>query len=114
MANENSPLIVLEGLEIGNRFFSTNTPGKDQRLLADGTVAYNLVGYADTAEEAQEILYGGEPVMVVRQFANSLQRQRDLEWGDNPPELVLQGDAMKLAHIANISLNLKVKKSLKL
>jgi len=51
-------LIIVEGLIAGNRFFSTNIRGYDERLLANGKVAYRILGYADTSAEAQLKLYG--------------------------------------------------------
>jgi hypothetical protein len=42
--------VCLEGLKEGNRFFTTNTPGEDPTKLFDGTVAYKVLGYADTVE----------------------------------------------------------------
>ncbi len=42
-----------------NRFFTTwKDDGHDYTKLADGTVAYEIIGYADTVENAQRILYG--------------------------------------------------------
>jgi len=52
--------ILLEGLDQGNRFTTTNTPGEDHTKLYDGTVAYKILGYADTIEEAQGKLYTKE------------------------------------------------------
>ena len=43
---------------LGQRFFSDNCPEKDQTKLNDGRVAYQIIGYADTVEEAQTKLYG--------------------------------------------------------
>ena len=51
-------LIILEGIEQGNRFFSMNTPEEDGRFLADGRLVYKILGYADTTDEAQLKLYG--------------------------------------------------------
>jgi hypothetical protein len=48
--------VVLEGLEHGNQFFTGHTEGKDPTKLFDGTVAYKVLGYTDTVEEAQRIL----------------------------------------------------------
>jgi hypothetical protein len=53
-------LVVLEGLKEGNRFFSINIEGKDPIKLSDGTIAYRVLGYADTDEEALEILRRGD------------------------------------------------------
>ena len=50
--------VILEGIEEGNRFFSTHTPGEDETRLADGTLAYRILGYADTIAEAQLRLHG--------------------------------------------------------
>lgn len=41
----------------GNKFFTTNERHSITRL-ADGSMAYKVIGYADTVEEAQIILYG--------------------------------------------------------
>ncbi len=50
--------VLLEGIEQGNRFFSPYERGKDPTKLEDGTVAYIVLGYADTIAEAQRKLYG--------------------------------------------------------
>lgn len=55
MANKDSKYIILKGIEQGNVFWSTNTPNeseKDRTKLADGTIAYEILGYADTEQEA--------------------------------------------------------------
>lgn len=41
----------------GNKFFTDNN-GKDPTKLADGTVAYTVIGYAEDVQGAQMILYG--------------------------------------------------------
>jgi hypothetical protein len=56
--NNRSKYVILEGIDAGNRFFTANTQGKDQTRLADGTVAYTVLGYANTIREAQIFLYG--------------------------------------------------------
>lgn len=50
--------VVLRGLKEGNTFFTayTGKPEDEQVRLADGTVAYEIVGYANTVEEAQEMI----------------------------------------------------------
>lgn len=50
--------ILLRGLVEGNCFFSTNVAGDDPTRLHDGTLAYEVLGYADTVKEAQIALYG--------------------------------------------------------
>ena len=51
--------VCLEGLEEGNRFYtSAGTSREDDERLADGTVAYKVLGYADTDVDARKILYG--------------------------------------------------------
>jgi len=52
--------ICLEGIEEGNRFYTMNSNKPEPEKLADGTVAYRVLGYADTDEEARKILYGPE------------------------------------------------------
>ena len=39
-------------------FFTTYTEGEDPTKLADGTVAYEIIDFADTVSEAQIKLYG--------------------------------------------------------
>lgn len=53
---------VFEGIleeNLGQRFYSTNRPGEPEDELVkliDGTVAYRILGYADTPEEALAII----------------------------------------------------------
>ena len=49
--------VILRGLVNNNRFF-TSYSGEDPTKLADGTVGYEVIGYASTVEEAQIELYG--------------------------------------------------------
>ena len=54
---ENKQYVVLEHLlmpDRGFRFFSTNK--EDNTLLCDGTIAYSVIGFADTIEKAQDML----------------------------------------------------------
>lgn len=48
--------VILMGIKEHNCFFSMHVPGNDPTKLADGTVAYFVLGYADTMWEAQEML----------------------------------------------------------
>jgi hypothetical protein len=51
--------VILRGRAEGNRFYTTYVEGLDSTKLADGTVAYDIMSYADTAAEAQAKLgYG--------------------------------------------------------
>lgn len=45
--------VILKGIECGNIFFSSNTPGADNTKSASGETWYNVLGYADTVDEAQ-------------------------------------------------------------
>ena len=56
--NRHRKYIILEGLAERNRFFSGNSSFDDPTKLLDGTVAYRIIGYADTIAEAQIKLYG--------------------------------------------------------
>lgn len=55
---DESKFVVLQGLAEGNRFWSDRKPGEDASRLADGTVAYRVLCYTSTIEEAQTFLYG--------------------------------------------------------
>jgi len=57
----NAKYVIYRGLEVGNRFFSLNNkkePEEEKVKLLDGTVAYKILGYANTVAEAQIKLYG--------------------------------------------------------
>ena len=41
-----------------NRFFSTHIPGQDPTKSHTGETWYEVIGFADTIEEAQRKLYG--------------------------------------------------------
>jgi hypothetical protein len=59
--------VILEGLAYHNRFYTMYTEDDDPTTLADGTVAYKVLGYADTDKEAQAKLdYITEPRMEER------------------------------------------------
>ena len=60
MKEETTPskYVILEGIKQGNRFFSINNPDKDQTKLIDGTLAYRIIGYANSTDEAQMKLSG--------------------------------------------------------
>lgn len=48
--------ILLEGIKLGNRFFTTNDqyePEDEKIKLANGEVAYRILGYADSCKDAQ-------------------------------------------------------------
>jgi hypothetical protein len=47
--------VCLEGIKQGNRFYSTNSR-KNVTKLSNGTVAYRVIGYANTSEEALAIV----------------------------------------------------------
>ena len=58
VASKHPKYVLLEGIEERNRFFSPHNPNRDETKLDDGTVAYNILGYTNTIEEAQMELYG--------------------------------------------------------
>lgn len=55
---KNKKYVVLEGLEHGNRFYTTNH--ENPTKSAKGEIWYKIIGYADSSEEAQSILYPNE------------------------------------------------------
>ncbi len=50
--------VVLEGIEKGNRFFTTNSD--NNCYSKDGELWYKEIAFCDTTEEAQQILYGNK------------------------------------------------------
>lgn len=55
---EKPKYVLLEGIELGNLFFSDFVEGEDPTLLANGEVGYTILGYANSIPEAQMKLYG--------------------------------------------------------
>jgi hypothetical protein len=49
-----SKYVILYGIGVGNTFITYN--GDDVTKLKDGTVAYKVIGYADTVWDAQVLL----------------------------------------------------------
>jgi hypothetical protein len=47
--------VCLEGIQHGNKFYTSNKPRAE--YLANGKLAYKVLGYADTEEGALQILY---------------------------------------------------------
>jgi hypothetical protein len=50
--------VILKGLEHKNKFFSTYTEGEDPTKSDTGETWYEILGYADSVEDAQIFLYG--------------------------------------------------------
>lgn len=48
--------VVLEGIEHKNCFYTTNDPDYDHRRLINGEIAYNILGYTNTSDEALSII----------------------------------------------------------
>ena len=55
---EGTKFILLQGIQCRNKFFSTYLPHEDQRKMANGEIAYDILGYATSIEDAQRALYG--------------------------------------------------------
>jgi hypothetical protein len=47
--------VALRGIEKGNMFYSMHLPASDETRLADGTLAYEILGYANTDEDARKL-----------------------------------------------------------
>jgi hypothetical protein len=47
--------VCLEGIRNGNKFYTSNKPRPE--YMANGKLAYRILGYADTEEGALQILY---------------------------------------------------------
>lgn len=59
---DGKPLVVLRGIEHGNVFYSmSHLKGEDPTKLMTGEVAYEVLAYCDTDEEAQKILRQADP-----------------------------------------------------
>jgi hypothetical protein len=55
---ETTKFVILKGLVYDNNFFTEYTPDAGYAKLATGEVAYKILGYASTVEEAQTFLFG--------------------------------------------------------
>jgi hypothetical protein len=62
MSEKHPEFVVLEGIKEGNRFYSTHDPDRDETKLLNGEVAYKILGYANTTEEAHKILGYTDPL----------------------------------------------------
>jgi len=54
---------VFEGVVEGNRFFSTYDSSDMARYLANGVLAYRILGHTETVEEAQRLIDEAPPVL---------------------------------------------------
>lgn len=58
---KNAKYVLLEGLQLGNKFFSSISSNKTEDSvvrLNSGEIAYKIIGYANTVKDAQIQLYG--------------------------------------------------------
>lgn len=60
LTNLNANFVVLQGINQGNVFWTTNTPGVDPRFThsdatSEGVLSYNIVAYTLTEDEAKAI-----------------------------------------------------------
>lgn len=55
-AESDQPFVILEGIEHGNRFFTTNRRGEDPTKSATGETWYRVIGYASSVNDAQQTL----------------------------------------------------------
>lgn len=54
--------VCLEGLKEGNQFYTSYSLGDEPGKLGNGEVAYKVLGYADSSEEALGVLGYGKSV----------------------------------------------------
>ena len=74
--NKTLPLVVLEGLKDQNRFYSTNTQGEDPTIVNDGSVAYKVLAYCETSDEAQAVIEADGYNSLVHHFAQHLEEYK--------------------------------------
>lgn len=60
MKNSTYKFVCLEGLKHKNRFYTSNHTEPEK--IHNGEIAYKVLGFANTPEEAQEILYPNETI----------------------------------------------------
>ena len=55
--NNRLPLVILEGLKHGNRFYTYNSnPNEDPTKVNTGEVAYKVLAFCDTGDEARTVI----------------------------------------------------------
>jgi hypothetical protein len=60
MSTPTARYVALEGLQHGNRFYTSHSEGNDPTKSAQGETWYRVLGYANTPEEAFAIIYPTE------------------------------------------------------
>ena len=93
--------VCLEGIEMRNRFWSVNNPDEDQTKLFDGEVAYKILGYADTPEDAIAIVQGDDKVAYLLGVAEAKRKEREKQFDGNVPPEISEIDNYSLAFYAN-------------
>jgi hypothetical protein len=58
LTDDSKPFVCLEGIDRGNRFFTSNTKGIDPTKSAKGETWYKVLAYCDESKEAQSVIYG--------------------------------------------------------
>lgn len=58
MTTNLAAFVVLRSISTGHKFFTNNSPDSDPTKLKDGTLAYTILGYANTVKDAQIMLFG--------------------------------------------------------
>ena len=53
---DDKPYVVLRAIDNGNVFYSSTLKGEDPTRLANGIVAYTVIAYCDSIEEAQQAI----------------------------------------------------------
>lgn len=62
--------VVLRGINLGNRFYSryTGTERHEVKRTIDGKISYEILGFADTDAQAQQVLHGRTDYMTHAHF----------------------------------------------
>jgi hypothetical protein len=101
------PFAVYKGLEHGNRFISSynNTKTEDENCRsAEGELWYEIVGWAKTIEEAQEICFGvyEDSLDFAANYLETKLKERAKDFGgeENIPDFLLQLDMMSASFLA--------------
>lgn len=98
--NPSMQFVVLEGITHGNRFYSCNSKDGDPTKLKDGKVAYRVIGYADTPDDALAIIRGERTAFeVASDYLSHQEAMRKREFGDNVPDIINQMDTLAAAMI---------------
>jgi hypothetical protein len=77
-------LVALKSIQYGSKFYTSFEKGDRPEYLADGSLGYEILGYGNTAEDMEKILYSNikEAAKTLHNYLLKIleeQAQREME-----------------------------------